>query len=306
MSSDGGATTVPPAASTAPHSRWPQPIRRSPNLRAPLEEAQRFLAASQQRFGRTIAAALEQIAVDAAALPRVGKALDLLMGKSELYLQQPSMLYFPELAQRAFFERSEFEWAATVEAATDEIRDELRAVLTDRSVFTPYIQSEPNAPRPDHDLLDDTSWGAFHIFQHGQPHPVNAARCPRTVAALGAAPMPRIGTRSPMALFSRLTPGTHIAPHHGAFNTRLICHLPLIVPPGCGIRVGAETRGWREGELLIFDDSIEHEAWNRGTDERVVLIFEIWRPDIAPAERDALTALLASIEQHGMLAGVAD
>ena len=81
-------------------------------------------------------------------------------------------------------------------------------------------------------------------------------------------------------------------------NTRLICHLPLLVPNGCGLRVGAETRSWVEGELLIFDDSFEHEAWNRGTSDRTILLFEIWRPDIDTDEREQLTRIFSAIDTY--------
>jgi aspartyl/asparaginyl beta-hydroxylase (cupin superfamily) len=119
---------------------------------------------------------------------------------------------------------------------------------------------------------------------------------PRTISALAVAPIPRISGFSPMVMFSLLQPGTHITPHYGSTNTRLICHLPIIVPDGCAIRVGNETRSWTRGEGLIFDDSFQHEAWNRGSGTRVILLFEIWRPDISNAERDELTALFEAIE----------
>jgi aspartyl/asparaginyl beta-hydroxylase (cupin superfamily) len=98
-----------------------------------------------------------------------------------------------------------------------------------------------------------------------------------------------------MALFSLLRPGTHIQPHHGLLNTRLICHLPLIAPPGCRLRVGGEVRSVEPGKALIFDDSFEHEAWNDGAETRVVLLFEIWRPEITAKERQALTAMFEAI-----------
>ena len=82
-------------------------------------------------------------------------------------------------------------------------------------------------------------------------------------------------------------------------NTRLICHLPLVAPDGCALRVGADTREWRFGEMLIFDDSVEHEAWNRGTQDRTVLLFEIWRPEIGAEERAALTRLYEAIGEYG-------
>ena len=95
-----------------------------------------------------------------------------------------------------------------------------------------------------------------------------------------------------MALFSLLKPGAHIRPHHGLFNFRLICHLPLTVPPGCTLRVGNQERSWSEGELLIFDDSMEHEARNQSDRQRIILLFEIWRPEITEADREALKVLL--------------
>jgi aspartyl/asparaginyl beta-hydroxylase (cupin superfamily) len=119
-----------------------------------------------------------------------------------------------------------------------------------------------------------------------------------TIKALEHAPMPLIDERSPVALWSLLKPGTHIQPHHGMLNTRLICHIPLIVPKDCAIRVGNETRAWREGEALIFDDSFEHEAWNKSGDTRVILLFEIWRPEISLEERAALTKIFETINDY--------
>ena len=81
-------------------------------------------------------------------------------------------------------------------------------------------------------------------------------------------------------------------------NTRLICHLPIIVPENCGaLRVGSEQRAWVEGETLIFDDSIEHEAWNTSNKERVVLLFEIWRPELSEGERELVSAVLAAVRR---------
>ncbi len=119
-----------------------------------------------------------------------------------------------------------------------------------------------------------------------------------SLQALREAPIPHITGRSPMALFSMLKPGMHIVPHTGFLNTRLICHLPLLAPPGCRLRVGNEVRIWEEGKMLLFDDSIEHEAWNEGSETRVVLLFEIWRPEIGEADREALTVLYEHIAAY--------
>jgi aspartate beta-hydroxylase len=100
-------------------------------------------------------------------------------------------------------------------------------------------------------------------------------------------------------LFSLLRPGAHIPPHNGYTNARLICHLPLIVPGNCALRVGNETRSWREGELMVFDDSIEHEAWNNSGELRAILLFDIWRPELTADERTLVGALLKSVDDYG-------
>jgi aspartyl/asparaginyl beta-hydroxylase (cupin superfamily) len=114
------------------------------------------------------------------------------------------------------------------------------------------------------------------------------------MAFLAGIQQPAIPHASPNAMFSLLAPHTTIPPHVGVNNTRLLCHLGLMVPEGCWFRVGGETRPWREGEAFIFDDTVEHEAANPSDQLRVVMIFDIWHPDLAPAEQAAVAALIGS------------
>jgi aspartyl/asparaginyl beta-hydroxylase (cupin superfamily) len=271
----------------------------SPNLAAELHRA----AAMSKQLARDFEDQLEQ-KLESAGIPpgrrsrRFELALDMMLGRRQVYLQQPRSFYFPGLPQIEFYERDRFPWLAAIEAETEAIRAELQAVMAAESGFVPYVESEPDRPPMVHRLLGDPSWSAFHLWQGGEPVAGHAERCPRTIAALEQAPMPRIGGRSPMALFSLLRAGAHIAPHNGLLNTRLICHLPLIAPPGCRLRVGNETRSWEEGKALIFDDSIEHEAWNGSGETRVILLFEIWRPEIVEEERRALTAMFEAIGEE--------
>ena len=97
-----------------------------------------------------------------------------------------------------------------------------------------------------------------------------------------------------------LRAGARIQPHNGQFNTRLTCHLPLIVPSGCRFRVGNEVREWERGKLLIFDDSIEHEAWNQSSEDRFILIFDIWRPELSEQERREVTAYFGGVVREGI------
>jgi Aspartyl/Asparaginyl beta-hydroxylase len=261
-----------------------------------LSRAQDFIAQTQKRFESHL---LEQLGKSGLTNEgRVGTAIDMLLGKKQLYLQEPSSFYFPGLPQRQYYEREEFKWLADVEAAVPAMRDELMAILSDGKDFAPYVEANNDRPRAANPLINDASWGAFYFWRNGKQVEENAARCPAIMAALALAPMPTIDQRSPIALWSLLKPGTHIQPHHGLLNTRLICHVPLIVPGDCAIRVGNETREWQEGEALIFDDSFEHEAWNRSNSTRVVLLFEIWRPEISVEERSALTAIFETINDY--------
>lgn len=266
----------------------------APGMAPMIDGARRFLADAGQRFEAHLLAGID----GGQGGQRMAQAVDLLLGRTQLYLQQPSMFYFPGLPQRPFYEREEFDWLPQLEAQAPAIRAELEAVLAGEDGFQPYVERSQGRPAPANALLDDPSWSAFFLWKNGEPVAANAARCPVTMAALAAMPRPMIANWSPMGLFSVLRPGTHIRPHHGVLNTRLICHLPLIVPHGCGIRVGAETREWREGETLIFDDSFEHEAWNRGDATRVVLLFEVWRPEITSEEQAALTRIFELIDTY--------
>jgi aspartyl/asparaginyl beta-hydroxylase (cupin superfamily) len=144
-------------------------------------------------------------------------------------------------------------------------------------------------------LNNSPRWSALHLYKLGQRVEENAARCPLTMRALAGAPQPDQPGRTPAAMFSLLKPRTRIPAHNGVTNSRLVTHLPLIVPEGCGFRVGGETRKWVPGKAWVFDDTIEHEAWNESDRLRVVLIFDIWHPDLTPPERAMITAMMAGM-----------
>ncbi|HEY7901037.1 MAG TPA: aspartyl/asparaginyl beta-hydroxylase domain-containing protein [Caulobacteraceae bacterium] len=233
--------------------------------------------------------------------PRFKRCLDLLFGRSQIFLQSPTAFYFPELPQRQFYERDEFPWLAEIEEATDAIRGELETLLAgDDRAFSPYVATEGARPPRDYGrLLDSRDWSAFYLIRGGEIQEQAAKRCPLTLKALKAAPLCHAHGRTPSVLFSLLRPHTHIPPHTGYTNARLICHLPLIVPDGCRLRVGSETRMWTPGEALIFDDSLEHEAWNDSDQRRVVLLFDNWRPELSDDERDLVAATLAAVGSYG-------
>ncbi len=230
--------------------------------------------------------------------PRFTHALDLLMGRRQPFMPQPKAFYYPELPARQFYPRADFPWLDRLEAAVDDMTDELHALLEGDAGFTPYLQSAPGLPnQPGYALIDSLDWSSAFLWKDGA-ETAHAARCPRTMAALADAPLCRVKGRSPQIMFSQLKPGAHIRPHHGFVNTRLICHVPLIVPPGCRFRVGNETREWERGKAWVFDDTIEHEAINQSDRTRVVLIFDIWRPELSEEERGLIATLLETLDAY--------
>jgi aspartate beta-hydroxylase len=237
---------------------------------------------------------------------RITRSIDMLAGRADadLTLQRPTLHYVPGLPQRPWYDRDDFEWVPALEAQVETIRAELLTVLADDYAFAPYIEGNNHGPVRDYQgLLNNPAWGAFYLWRDGVRQEANAARCPATTDALRAVPQPDIAGKTPTAMFSLLKPKTHIPPHHGMLNARLICHLPLIVPQECAMRVGEETRSWTDGQLAIFDDSVEHEAWNRSDETRVVLLFDIARPELDSDELQAVRlcfeAVAAYHQRHG-------
>jgi beta-hydroxylase len=175
-----------------------------------------------------------------------------------------------------FFDDEDFPWIEAVEADWPKVRAELDALL-------PYKASMPNfqdISKEQIGLSQDDGWKTFFFYAYGIKARANCRRCPETTRVLKN--MPGMKT----AFFSILEPGKVLPPHHGLYKGVLRLHLGLLVPEPaemCAIRVGSQTRHWQEGKVMIFDDTFEHEAWNRTDGLRVVLFVDIIRPMRFPA-----------------------
>lgn len=278
--------------------RWLNESTTPPAIRDRVRHAMRFVAAGRRRIFEEV---LEPVIKrhGAAALDRVAHCLSVylgdLPGATADIRQKPSYLFFPDLPATPYFKRSLFPWMEEYERQTSAIRDELESLLPQpegrERVFANDAQEEAGL----RGSRGAPAWDGFYFYRHGERREENFRRCPRTAMALEALPLVHIRKHAPEVMFSVLEPGTHILPHRGVTNTRVVCHLPLIVPDGCALVVGGETHHWREGRGIVFDDTFEHEAWNRGTRTRVVLIADVWNPHLSLAERDAVTALVAAI-----------
>jgi aspartyl/asparaginyl beta-hydroxylase (cupin superfamily) len=220
--------------------------------------------------------------------------------KRRVYHSQPKQLLFPYLPEIEFFRREDFPWLDLLEAATEEIAAEaLAALAADRAGFKPYVDSPPGTPLDEWASLNHSlKWSVYPLWHDGEPIPDHLQKCRRTAAVLAELPLCDIPHCAPGACFSVLAPRTRLPPHTGTTNTRSIVHLPLVIPEGCSFRVGAHARTWKKGKAWVFDDSIEHEAWNDSDEIRIILIFDIWNPLLSLAERDLVRALTVGIGRY--------
>jgi aspartate beta-hydroxylase len=227
------------------------------------------------------------------------RCLATLLRKRRIFGQQPTFMYFPRLPAIEFHDRDDFPWLDSIEAATDDIREECLNVLADGpEVLTPYVSHPEGAAGRFAELNNSRRWGTYFLWREGISFPDHLARCPRTVKALEAWPRCDVPGSAPSCLFSILDARTKIPPHSGVSNTRLLVHLPLVVPPGCGFRCGAETREWIPGKAMVFDDTIEHEVWNDSDEPRAVMIFDIWSPTLSAAERDLVRETTTAVGEY--------
>jgi len=276
------------------------------HLRPVLQKARNAVegnAAALNAYLRAQTAAL-RATQDGADLSRFDECLDILSGTRKAYVQEPIFLTFPKLPPLTFYPRTHFPWMAALEAQTEVIRDELVAQLKVYwAKFHPYIQLPASAPVNQWAALNHSpDWSTLHLWRDGEKVAENCALFPKTTAILDSLPMADQPGFAPTAMFSVLQPRTAIPPHTGSSNVRLIAHLPLIIPDGCRFRVGNDVRPWILGESFVFDDTIEHEAWNDSDQLRAVLIFDVWNPLLSEAERAMVAAMTTALNAYNLQA----
>lgn len=276
-----------------------------PRSREPIERARRLAAEIQAGIPDHIVDCLTQAGFAPSDWhPRFRNSIDIMLGRKQRvgaqpYPQLPNSFYYDGLPYLQFADAANYDWREAVEAATDAIRDEA-ARLADEADLGAYVKKQADRPQGDvHGMLEDARWSTFDLTDKGAPIADRIARYPATHEAItDNAPLCDIPNRAPTIMFSRLAAGAHIPPHTGMVNTRLVCHLPLVVPGEGYLRVGSERRAWREGELLVFDDTVEHEAHNQSDADRVVLIIDIWRPELSAVERAQVRALFKAVDSY--------
>ena len=277
------------AAQAPPPDVLPKPMA------AALDHARQRSAEHSAALERRLTDAVDG-PLSAAERSRVERFISNTSRRTRHFHQEPTDFHFPGLPEIEFHDRFGFPGLDALEARTGAIRAEFEALVASESAeLVPYVQYPDHVPMKQwKELNRNKQWTAIHLVQNGRRIESNARHCPRTLEAVAAFPQPQVPGACPNAMFSLLAPRTRIPPHTGVANTRLVCHLPLVVPPGCGFRVGGTTVEWTPGQAFVFDDTIEHEAWNDSDQLRVVLIFDLWPPALGEAERPAVAAVIAA------------
>lgn len=265
------------------------------HARAFVEEQREGLAAAVRRdLDKSLGQASER------DRRRASAAIEIMLGRRKAFTNQCHGFYYPFLPADEFFDRSHFPWLERLEADTAVIREELQAILASPDPgLAPYIDMPPGTPPNLWTELDRSpDWSALHLWRDGERIDAVCNRAPRTAELVESLPLARIPGRAPAVFFSILKAGKRIPPHTGVTNIRSIVHLPLVVPDQCGFRVGGETREWRVGEAFAFDDTIEHEAWNRSDRDRALLIIDCWNPHLSDDERAMILKIFATSESR--------
>jgi tetratricopeptide (TPR) repeat protein len=271
-----------------------------PQMEAAIDIARVRYRAWQQRQYDDLAAKVAMVTPMTAKLERfIASALHI----EPFEREGPTHYCYPGLGNAGYYDDALFSWMAELEAATDRISAEFEAAISaEAAQLVPYINYPAGVPLDQWAVLNNNrDWTAIHLLQNGRRIDANARHCPELMALLARMPQPHVTGAGPNAMFSLLAPGAHIPPHTGITNSRLVCHLPLIVPEGCWFRVGDETRLWQRGKAWVFDDTVDHEAMNPSAELRVVMIFDIWHSALDPTEKAGIKAV---IEAGGQLHGL--
>ncbi len=287
--------------------RWTAVLSLSSDIQEPSSEfaqilahAKEYVREQQRKLTKSIDRALADDLAHASRRDRrrMRAAADAWLGRRKIYTNHCEGLHYPFLPADEFFDREHFSWFDQLEAATGTILAELQTILADPEArLTPYISLPAGVPANKWSALDKSlAWGAFHLWKEGERFEEACARVPKTAALVESLPICRINGRAPNVFFSILKAGSHIPAHTGVTNVRGVVHLPLIVPEGCEFRVGGEIRTWVTGEAFAFDDTIEHEAWNRSNRDRAILILDVWNPYLSEHEQEMICGLYGTAE----------
>ena len=213
--------------------------------------------------------------------------------------QRPKFLYFPDLPDIPYHDPMLQPWASTLAAGFADLREEALTLLGEGNNFESFLGLKPGEVLPNYvgGSSPNPAWDAYFFYRRGKRFDQNHARCPKSSRLIDSLALCHVAHQAPEVCFSIIQPGSHIMPHHGVTNSRLVMHLPLVVPPGCALNIiDAGEHHWREGQLMMFDDTFQHEAWNRSELPRIILLMDCWNPHLDAVEQAATKALVEAID----------
>lgn len=203
--------------------------------------------------------------------------------------QRAQVFYFDLPQIPPFYEREGLPWVAALEAQFEALREEILSGLDLEADGRPYLgdghQLEGEEWEP---VVNKMAWASVHLFSAGVANNSVITKFEKTLEALKNVPLATYRGKPAEVFISVLAPKTTIPPHYGVSSANLTVHLPIVVPGDCGLKAGGEVRVPEEGRILAFDDTWEHSAWNHTDQQRVVLIFEVWNPQLAEPEKQAI------------------
>lgn len=276
---------------------WLDDATTPPWLRERVQHAmQRAQSGRRQLFHAVLDGMIERYGRD--DLSRVSDCLAMYLGESPTVYadprQRPTFLYFPGLPVTPVFDRSQLSFADAYEARMPAIREEMLSVLAGAEGIEPFHYDLTAEQREA--MTRGAAWDAYFFDRDGVRLQDHHVACPQTSSTLAQLPLDHIRDHGPEVCFSIMRPGAHILPHRGVTNTRSVLHLGLVIPDHCALNLlEVGEVHWQEGRCFAFDDTYEHEAWNRSDATRVILLADIWNPHLSEAERAAVADLIAAI-----------
>lgn len=273
------------------------------DLRKEVEEAYGYI---YPRLGLIFGKLLDDVraAHGNCELGRIEQCIDIYLGRGfpdfGHPLQRPELLYVPDLPCIPFFDRRSLDFVHALESATRDITREY-STFAQRALPTETVIRDEALRRSSVNGggAPEGRWTGIYLWRFGEEVARSREHFPITCATLDSLPLAKVKGNGPEVMFSILAPGCHILPHRGATNARAVCHLPLVVPEKCFLRVGGRAHAWEQGRVVVFDDTFLHEAVNRSSEPRIVLICDVWNPFLSHEERKALSVI---IEFMGFLA----
>ncbi|HUM50845.1 MAG TPA: aspartyl/asparaginyl beta-hydroxylase domain-containing protein [Chitinophagales bacterium] len=169
-----------------------------------------------------------------------------------------------------FIATEKFDWIETIESNYLIILEEFTAFYTKNSI--PFFDDISSSQKQ---IVEKNKWKSLILLAFHKTNPFYETTFIKTNSIIQKIP------NVTSVMFSVLEKDTHILPHRGIYKGLLRCHLGLIIPENnkdCWLNVNGKIKNWNSGKCFVFDDTFQHEAFNKTNESRVILIIDFLRP----------------------------